>query len=147
MSMLKCALCVSDHPRARAALAGLADFMIVFAAGFLLGAVRVFWVMPRTGALTAVALELPVMLVVSWVAAAALIRWFRVTPKATDRLMMGGVGFLLLLVVETALGLFGFGRTFQDQLAAWRSASDLLGLAGQVAFALFPMLIGRVGRA
>jgi hypothetical protein len=134
----------SDHASTRAVLAGLAYFAIVFAAGFLLGAVRVFWIMPRTGELTAVALELPVMLAVSWVAARALIPWLRVTPKTADRLMMGGVGFALLLVAETALGLWGFGRSFQDQLAAWRSASGLLGIAGQVAFALFPMLIGRV---
>ena len=145
--MIKCTSSVSDHPSARAALAGLAYFAIVFAAGFLLGTLRVFWIMPRTGALTAVVLELPIMVAVSWVAAAALIRWFRVTPEAADRLMMGGVGFALLLVAETGLGLWGFGRSFQDQLAAWRSASGLLGIAGQVAFALFPMLIGRVRNA
>ena len=45
--MLKCTSHMSDHPRARAALAGLADVMIVCAAGFLRGAVRVVWGVPR----------------------------------------------------------------------------------------------------
>ncbi len=112
----------------RAALAGIVYFATAFAAGFLLGTLRVFLIVPHVGELTAVALELPIMLAVSWAAASELIRWFRVPPKATVRLMMGVVGFALLQVAETALGLWGFGRSFQDQLAAWGSAPDFLQL-------------------
>jgi hypothetical protein len=135
----------TDRTNARIALAGVAYFAMAFAAGFLLGTLRVFLIVPHTGELTAVALELPIMLAVSAFAAGVSIRWFRVPPQAADRLMMGVVGFVLLQVAEIALGLVGFGRSFQDQLAALCSASGLLGLAGQVAFALFPMFIGRTG--
>ena len=112
-------------------------------AGFALGALRLFAIAPRTGELIAVTLELPIMLAISWAAAAALIRWFRVPRQAAHRLTMGLVGFVLLLAAETALGLWGFGRSLADQVAAWGSAPGRLGLAGQAAFAFIPLLAGR----
>ena len=124
--------------------AGVAYFAIVFAAGFLLGALRVLLVAPRTGEFAAVAFELPIMLLIAWIAAARLIRECRLPPAASARLTMGIVAFLLLQAAETALGLFGFGRSIHDQLAAWGGAAGMLGLAGQLAFGLIPLLIGRL---
>lgn len=129
--MIKRTSSLSDHPRARAVLAGLAYFAIVFTAGFSLGALRVLWIMPRTGALIAVVLELPIMVAVSWGAAAALIRWFRVTPGAADRLMMGGVGFALLLVAETVLGLWGAAGLSRINLQRGAAPPDSLGSPGK----------------
>ncbi len=40
-------------------------FLPVFAAGFVLGTIRVLWLAPQTGHLVATLIELPVMLAIS----------------------------------------------------------------------------------
>lgn len=45
--------------------AGLLYFALVFGAGFILGACRVRWVVPRFGTRTAERLETPIMLLVT----------------------------------------------------------------------------------
>lgn len=56
-------------PLVRSALAGLAYFTLVFAAGFALGTARVLVLLPGVGETTAVLLELPLILTVSWLPA------------------------------------------------------------------------------
>jgi hypothetical protein len=125
----------------RAALsAGLLYFAIVFAAGFALGTLRVLWLAPLAGPLAAVAIELPVMLLVSWVASDWLCRSFRVLRTGAARLAMGGFAFVLLMSAEVALGTLGFGRSIGEIVADWGTTVGLLGLAGQVAFGLVPFL-------
>ena len=51
--------------------AGMLYFALVFAAGFMLGAVRTLWIVPRVGTRMAELMETPIMLVVSILAA----RW------------------------------------------------------------------------
>lgn len=52
----------------RAALAGLAYFTLVFAAGFGLGTLRVLALAPILGEGGAVLLELPIILAIAWMA-------------------------------------------------------------------------------
>jgi hypothetical protein len=120
--------------------AGLAYFAVVFSAGFALGAIRFLIVSPRIGELPAVLLELPLMLMVSWTASRWLIRSFNVNGELTARLVMGAFAFGLVMMAEAALSVFGFGRTISEHLEAFRAIPVLLGLAGQVAFAIFPVL-------
>lgn len=126
-------------------LAALLYFSLVFAAGFMLGTLRIFLLIPRVGELAAVAIELPVMLLVGWIAAAVVIRWFGIPPALAARLRVGLIAFALLMAAELALTLFLFEKSAAEHVAAYRSASALLGLAGQIAFALFPamLLLGR----
>ena len=126
--------------------AGIAYFAIVFAIGFVLGTIRVLLVIPRFGDTNAVLLELPVMLALSWFACRALINRFDVPPKGSARLAMGGVAFALLMLAELAVSVLGFGRTVSEHLATYQATSAQLGLAAQVAFALFPWLQRNVGR-
>jgi len=56
------------------------------------------------------------------------------------RLAMGGVALVLLLGAELGLSVLAFGRTIAEHLASYGSPAGALGLAGQVAFALFPLL-------
>ena len=64
---------------------GAAYFALVFAAGFALGVVRVLVLAPRLGALSAVALELPLILTVSWIACGWVLKRFSVPPRAGPR--------------------------------------------------------------
>lgn len=121
-------------------LAGAVYFLIVFATGFVLGAIRVFILIPRMEELTAVAVELPIMLAIAWAVCGRILRAFDVARDVGTRLLMGTVAFLLLLAAELALGMIGFGRTIADQMAALTAPAGALGLAGQIAFAFFPLM-------
>ena len=123
--------------------AGILYFAIVFAAGFLLGTLRVFILLPLTGEFAAVALELPVMLVISWLACRKLISRFSVPATTEPRLVMGALAFGLLLLAEVGLSGFAFNRSVAEYFALLQTAPGLLGLAGQIAFAFIPLLLLR----
>lgn len=118
--------------------AALAYFASVFAVGFVLGTLRVLVSEPAVGRLWATLIELPFILGVSWIVCAWIVARFRVAPDVRDRLAMGAVAFLILMLAETALGVFGFGRTFSEQINAYAGPGPALGLMAQIAFALFP---------
>ncbi len=124
----------------RAAWAGLAYFGVVFAAGFGLGTLRVLVLAPKLGENAAVLLELPIILAVSWAACRWLIARFGVPKMLTDRLVMGGLAFSVLIVAEIGVSVLGFGWTLSAHLEHYRQIPALIGLAGQVAFAWFPIL-------
>jgi hypothetical protein len=122
----------------RAVAPALAYVGIVFAAAFALGIFRTLWLAPRLGDLAAVALEVPVVLALSWLAAgAALRRW--PLPRGGLRLAMGAMAFSVLMGLEATVA-----RAFGQSLAAWAASlatpAGALGLAGQLGFAAVPAL-------
>lgn len=121
--------------------AGLVYFATVFAVGFLLGTVRTLLVLPHVGPVWAVALELPLILAASWLLCGWTLRRFRVAA-GRPRLLMGTVALGLLLLAELTLAIaLGEGpRAFVTGLV---TPAGALGLAGQLAFALFPALRSR----
>jgi hypothetical protein len=58
----------------RSLLTGAAYFVIVFAAAFALGALRVTFIVPAVGSVWATLLELPLTLAASWTACGWLVR-------------------------------------------------------------------------
>jgi len=124
----------------RAAWAGLAYFGVVFAAGFALGTLRVLVLAPRLGESASVLLELPIILAVSWVVCRRLVTRIAVPKAPSARLAMGGIALGALLVAEAGVSVLGFGRTLSAHLEQYRQLPALIGLAGQVAFALFPII-------
>ena len=122
----------------RSALAGLAYFTLVFAAGFALGTARVLVLLPRVGETTAVLLELPLILTVSWFTCRWVIARLALSGDMRARLTMGGVAFALLMIAEAALGVIGFGRPLTEHLAQYLRPAAMLGLLGQLVFAAFP---------
>lgn len=115
-------------------------FAIVFSLAFMLGVVRTLFVAPRTGDVVAVLIELPIVLLASWFAARLSARQFSIPAHALDRLAMGLVAFSLLIAVETALGVLLFSRPLAQQLTAYGTAAGTIGLLGQLAFGLMPLL-------
>jgi hypothetical protein len=119
--------------------AASAYFAVVFACGFALGAVRVLAIAPRTGPTTAVLLELPLMLAVSWLACGWSVRTFDAPEGLGARLAMGLTALALLLAAEAGLAVLAFGQTLGAWIAALGAPPGLIGLAGQIAFALVPI--------
>jgi hypothetical protein len=116
----------------------------VFACGFVLGAVRVVWIAPRLGELPAVLIESPVMLLASWLACGATMRAFGVRGRGAS-LVMGATAFALLMLAELALARFAFGRSPAEFLRSLGAPAGAVGLAGQIVFALLPLLRSRAG--
>ena len=80
-------------------------FGIVFAAGFVLGTVRIFFLAPVTGDLTAVLLEMPIILAMSWWAAGIATRKQPHLATPSARLRIGAIAFLGLMVAEASLAI------------------------------------------
>lgn len=118
--------------------AGLGYFAIVFPIAFAFGIFRTLVLVPAIGKMAGVIIELPLLLAVSWVAALWLISRFNVPARLAARLTMGGVAFVVLMVVEACFSVFVFGQPFTQYLEAYHTAAGQLGLAGQIAFALLP---------
>lgn len=123
----------------RAIAAGALYFLLIFLLGMALGTVRILAIEPRVGALAAVLLELPFMLAASWYVCGRLIRYFSVPAARSSRAAMGGLAFLLLMGAELGLSLFAVGGTVRDHFADFGQAAPLVGLLGQLAFAVFPL--------
>jgi hypothetical protein len=117
--------------------AALAYFLPVFAVAFVLGVLRLYVVIPVTGPLIAVALEVPVILGLSWLVAGRVLQ--RSPMARTRRGLMGAFAFGLLMLAELALAT-AFGETPRQFLAAMATPHGALGLLGQLGFALIPAL-------
>jgi len=117
--------------------AAIAYWAVVFALGFVLGTIRVLWVIPLVGLLPATLIELPLMLAASWFAAGWLVRRFSLA-SARKALAAGGLAFVILMIAECALASVMTGQSPAEWLAGLRQPHALLGLAGQIVFALMP---------
>jgi hypothetical protein len=127
----------------RAAAAGLLYFLLVFGAGFVLGPIRVLWLVPRLGTRTAELLEMPIMLAVIVAAARWLVRRLAVLPDPRQRLVMGAFALALLLVAEFTLVLRLRGLSIADYLATLDPVSGSAFFALQAAMAVMPLLVER----
>lgn len=124
--------------------AALGYTLLAFALGFLLGPLREFVLAPQLGRITALMLELPIMLGFCWWLAPRVMR--RVAPGlARLRAGLAALGFLLLL--EFAVGQLLRGFTLSEWTAHFRSREGALTLIGYVVFALIPWLRGSTIRA
>lgn len=119
-------------------LAAVIYFAVVFAAAFAMGVLRVTVMAPQIGALAAVAVEVPVILVVSWFVAGAVLRRWPLGRR--QRLAMGVLAFGILMLVETAFATMFFAQSLVGFFAAMATPPGLLGLAGQLGFAAIPVL-------
>lgn len=125
--------------------AALSYFAAVFAVAFVAGTVRTLAVAPRIGEFPAVALELPVILAVSWVVAGRVLRRWPVAVGGVPALLaMGLLAFAVLILAEAALAVLAFGQSLPGWLAGLATPAGLLGLAGQAGFALVPAIRAQV---
>ncbi len=131
---------VHSHP----AKTGAVYFALIFGLGFVLGTIRVLWLVPMSGETIAVLAEQPVMLIASWFAARWLVRRHRLT-SVRARGTMGLVAFTLLMLAEVALASLLFGQSPAEWLNSIFAMPGIIGLTGQILFALLPLLVRRQG--
>jgi len=124
--------------------AGVLYFVLVFAAGFVLGTIRTLWAVPRLGVRTAELIEAPIMFGVSILAARWVVRHVQVLPLRSRRLAMGCIALGLMLVAEFTLGLWIRGTTIRGYFAARDPVSGTVYFMTLGAFAVIPIFVGRL---
>lgn len=122
--------------------AALAYWALIFALGFVLGTVRVLWGAAALGETNFLLLEVPAMLLASWLVARQLVARFAVA-RTGPALAMGALALALLLAAELALGVIGFGQSPREWLADLLRAPGIYGLISQLGFALMPWLAAK----
>jgi hypothetical protein len=118
-------------------------FALVFAAGFVLGTVRVLWLVPRLGERTAELMETPIMLLVIIIAARWVVRRFPAPPALPKRLAVGVIALVLLLAAEITFVLSLRGPSIAEYVATRDPVSGSVYLAMLVVFAVMPLLVAR----
>jgi hypothetical protein len=126
--------------------AGLAYFALVFGAGFVLGALRVSFLVPRLGERIAELSEMPLMFAIVAISARFVIRRFAVPLSIAARIGTGLLALGLLLAAELLLAVVLQDRSLADYVASRDPVSGSVYLAMLVLFALMPALIGQTGR-
>jgi hypothetical protein len=121
-----------------AVFAGLAYYAVVFAFAFAMGVGRTLVVAPAIGSAAAVGLEIPVVLGASWFTARALLRGRSFGPRRCA--IMGLTAFAMTMASEAALSAALRGQGLGAWVGTLATAEGLMGLLGQVAFAVIPLL-------
>ena len=123
--------------------AGVLYFAFVFGAGFVLGTIRVLWIVPRFGARTAELMETPIMFVVTVFAARWVARRLSLPPVPTVRLGVGFVALGFLLVTEFTVVLGLRGLTIGEYFAGRDPVAGTVYFVMLGVFALMPLLVAR----
>jgi hypothetical protein len=123
--------------------AGVLYFALVFGAGFVLGAIRTLWVVPRVGARKGELMEMPIMLAVTIVAARWTVLHLALPSTASVRLGMGGIALGLLLVAEFGLVLWVRGLSIKQYLETRDRVSGTVYCVMLAVFAIMPLLVVR----
>jgi hypothetical protein len=120
---------------------GALYFALVFGAGFVLGAFRIMWIVPRFGIRMAELMETPIMFGVTILAARWIVRRLAVPPKPSSRLGMGCVGLGLMLVAEFTLVLWLRGLSISEYLASRDPVSGTVYYVMLGVFCMMPLLM------
>lgn len=118
-------------------------FGLVFGVGFVLGAVRVPFIVPRVGERLAELAEMPVMWAVIYFAARTVARRFSLPRQPVVRVQVGTLALLLMVCAELLLAVVLAGRSVAEYIASRDPVSGSVYLATLVLFATMPWLQAR----
>jgi hypothetical protein len=124
--------------------AGIAYFSLAFGAGFIMGAIRVPFLVPRLGERIAELIEMPFMLVVIVLAARFITQRFALPATTPVRLGAGLLALALLIAAELLLAVALQDRSLGDYVSSRDPVSGSVYLAMLVLFAAMPLLISRL---
>ncbi|AZR81810.1 hypothetical protein [Thiomicrospira sp. S5] len=117
---------------------GLLYFATVFAAGFILGTIRVLSLEPWLGVRYAELLEMPIMLAVVYFSARYWVIRAQAQPKPVNFFGMGWVALGMLLTLELTLVLGLRGLTVSEYLATRDWVSGSAYVVSLLVFAFLP---------
>jgi hypothetical protein len=123
--------------------AGALYFVLVFGAGFVLGPIRILWLVPRVGERTAELMEAPIMLGVIVLAARWIARRVAGPPTPLRLLGVGVVALVLLLVVEFTVVLWLRGLTIGEYFAGRDPVAGTAYIMMLGVFTVMPLLVAR----
>jgi hypothetical protein len=118
--------------------ASLLYFSLVFAAGFVLGIVRTFWVLPHVGERKAKLMEMPIMFVVIVLAAQRSCGFLSPSGPAS-RLAVGLLALGFLLMTEIALVPWPRRLTIREYLANLDPVPEMAYAVMLVVFSVMPV--------
>lgn len=122
---------------------GVLYFALVFGAGFVLGPIRILWIVPRLGTRMAELMESPIMFVVTIVAARLVVLRFSVPSALSSRLAMGCLALGFLLVAEFTLVVWLRGLSISQYVASRDPVSGTVYYAMLAMFAIMPLVVAR----
>ena len=123
--------------------AGFTYFVLVLGAGFILGSIRVPFLMPRFGERFAELLEMPVMFVVIVLAARFITRKFALPTTRSARLGAGFLALFLLLSAELLLVAVLQDRSIGEYIASRDPVSGGVYVAMLGLFSVMPLILAR----
>ena len=123
--------------------AGTLYFALVFGAGFVLGTMRTLWVVPRLGTRTAELVEMPIMMLISILAARWTVLHVGVPHVVSARLGMGCIALALMLLAEFGLMLRIRRLSVRQYLATRDPVSGAVYYVTLGVFAALPLLVSR----
>jgi hypothetical protein len=121
--------------------AGALYFAIVFGAGFILGPLRVFFLVPEVGTRIAALLEIPVMLAVIYFSARLITGRFNLPVRGGSRIIAGITALTLMLLAEFSVVLKIQGLTISDYLSERDPVSGTVYYVMLGVFAAMPFLL------
>jgi hypothetical protein len=120
-------------------------FALVLGTGFVLGAVRVPFVVPRLGERTAELLEMPLMAVAIVLAARHVVKRFALPPSLPLRLQVGFGALALLVAAELGLAALLQNQSIGAFIASRDPVSGSVYIGMLLVFALMPAMLARLG--
>ena len=120
--------------------AGFTYFAIVLGTGFVLGVIRVAFVVPRIGERWAELAEMPIMATVIFVAAGFILRRFPTICSRGRSLAAGVLALALLVCAELGLAVVLQNQTLAEYINSRDKVSGSVYLALLLVFAVMPRL-------
>ena len=121
-------------------LSAVVYFGIVFGVGFVLGSVRIPFLVPRFGERVAELAEMPPMFVAIFLAAGHVVRRYSCSVGSSGWVLVGVVALALLMLAELLLAVVLAGRGVGEYIASRDPVSGVVYLGMLLIFAAMPWL-------
>jgi hypothetical protein len=118
-------------------------FSAVFGVGFVLGIIRVLWLVPQVGARSAELLEMPLMVLVSFGAATWIVRRSRFPYSKSECVALGLMALLFMIGAELGVAVLLLNVPIWDVVTQRDSISGVAYVLALLLFAFMPLLVGR----